>query len=66
MRIGQPAWKHDVSEEDIPHAPRNALRRIDLDENLTMLIGPELTGGCWRSESWISRARTRSSSTPWS
>ncbi len=44
MRIGQPARKHDVSEEDIRHAVRNAMRRIDLDEDLTMLIGPAADG----------------------
>lgn len=44
MRIGQPAWKHDVDEEDIRHAVRNAMRRIDLDEDLTMLIGPAADG----------------------
>ena len=44
MRIGQPAWKHDVSEEDIRHAVRNAMRRIDLDDDLTMLIGPGADG----------------------
>ncbi|MDA8300543.1 MAG: hypothetical protein M0005_03145 [Actinomycetota bacterium] len=44
MRIGPPAWKHGVSEEDIRHAVRNAMRRIDLDEDLTMLIGPAADG----------------------
>lgn len=44
MRIGQPAWKHGVSEEDIGHAVRNAMRRIGLDEDLTMLIGPATDG----------------------
>lgn len=44
MRIGQPAWKHGVGEEDIRHAVRNAMRRIDLDEDLTMLIGPAADG----------------------
>jgi len=44
MRIGEPARKHGVSEEDMRHAVRNALRRIDLDEDLTMLIGPATDG----------------------
>lgn len=44
MRIGQPAWNHGVSEEDIRHSVRNAMRRIDLDEDLTMLIGPGADG----------------------
>ena len=44
MRIGQPARKHGVSEEDVRHAVRNAMRRIDLGEDLTMLIGPAADG----------------------
>ena len=44
MRIGQPASRHGVSEEDIRHAVRNAVRRIDLGEDLTMLIGPAADG----------------------
>lgn len=44
MRIGKPAWKHGVAEADIRHALRNAVRRITMDENLTMLIGPATDG----------------------
>ena len=44
MRIGQPARKRGVSEEDVRHAVRNAMRRIDLGEDLTMLIGPAADG----------------------
>jgi hypothetical protein len=44
MRIGQPAWRHGISEADIQHPVRNAVRRIDLDEDLTMLIGPGADG----------------------
>jgi hypothetical protein len=29
------------------HAVRNALRRIDLNEGLTMLIGPATDGSLW-------------------
>jgi len=47
MRIGEPARKYGVSEEDMRHAVRNALRRIDLDEDLTMLIGPATDGSLW-------------------
>lgn len=35
-----PARKHGVAESDIRHAMRNAIRRIAMDEDLTMLIGP--------------------------
>ena len=42
--MGQPALRHGVAEPDALHAMRNAMRRIVMDENLTMLIGPALDG----------------------
>ena len=42
--MGQPALRHGVAEPDALHAVRNAMRRIVMDENLTMLIGPALDG----------------------
>lgn len=44
MRIGEPARKHDVPDADIQHAVRTALRRVVMDSNLTMLIGPSADG----------------------
>lgn len=44
MRIGEPAWKHGLPESDIRHAVRHAMRRIAMDEELTMLIGPAEEG----------------------
>jgi hypothetical protein len=44
MRMGRPAYKHGVPEADIWHAVRNATRRVIMDDNLTMLIGPGLDG----------------------
>ncbi len=44
MRIGEPARKHGVADEDILHAIRNAMRRIDMGQDLTMLIGPASDG----------------------
>ena len=44
MRIGEPARKHGVAAEDIRHATRNAVRRITMDDDLTMLIGPTRDG----------------------
>lgn len=44
MRIGGPARKHGVSDSDITHAVRSAMRRVLLDEELTMLIGPAQDG----------------------
>lgn len=44
MRIGEPARKHGVATEDIRHATRNAVRRITMDDDLTMLIGSARDG----------------------
>lgn len=42
--MGKPALRHGVAEPDALHAVRNAMRRIVMDEDLTMLIGPALDG----------------------
>lgn len=44
MRIGDPARKHGVADADIWHAVRNAMRRVLLDDDLVMLIGPTSDG----------------------
>lgn len=44
MRIGKPAGKHGVHEADVWHAVRRAVRRVVLEEGLTMLIGPARDG----------------------
>jgi hypothetical protein len=44
VRIGVPARKHGVVEVDIWHAVRSAMRRVVVDEELTMLIGPACDG----------------------
>lgn len=44
MRIGEPARKHGVADTDIWHAVRNAMRRITMDDDLVMLIGPACDG----------------------
>jgi hypothetical protein len=44
VRIGEPARKHGVSDADIWHALRTAIRKIDMDDDLTMLIGPARDG----------------------
>lgn len=44
MRIGEPARKHEVADADIWHAVRNAMRRVILDDDLVMLIGPASDG----------------------
>ena len=44
MRIGQPARRHGVSDEDIRHAIRAAMRRVHMDDEMTMVIGPGADG----------------------
>ncbi len=44
MRIGEPARKHGIPEADIRHAVRNAVRRVVIDADLTMLIGAAFDG----------------------
>jgi hypothetical protein len=44
VRIGDPARKHGVADADIWHAIRNTMRRVVLDDSLTMLIGPTSDG----------------------
>ncbi len=44
MRIGDPARKHGVTDADMWHASRTAVRRVELDEEFTMLIGPAADG----------------------
>lgn len=48
MRIGGPAHRHGVSESesesDMLHATRNAMLRVVMDDDLTMLIGPAADG----------------------
>ncbi len=44
MRIGGPARKHGVTDADIWHAARTAVRRVVMDEGLTMLLGPAADG----------------------
>jgi len=44
VRIGGPARKHDVTDVDIWHAVPNAIRRVIMGDDLTMLIGPASDG----------------------
>ena len=38
------AHRHGIDEDDTLHAFRNPIRAIDLDDGLTMLIGPDRSG----------------------
>lgn len=44
MRIGDPARKHGIADDDMWHAVRNAMRRVVLGDDLVMLIGPATDG----------------------
>lgn len=44
MRIGELARRHGIADSDICHAVRNAMRRILLDDDLIMLVGPATDG----------------------
>jgi hypothetical protein len=44
MRIGDPARRHGVADDDIRHAVRNAMRRVAMADDLVMLIGPATDG----------------------
>jgi hypothetical protein len=44
VRIGGPPRKHGLVDADIWHAVRTAMRRVVIDEDLTMLIGPASDG----------------------
>lgn len=44
MRIGEPAKRHGITDSDILHATRNAIRRVLMDDDLVMLIGPAVDG----------------------
>ena len=63
MRIGEPARKHGVADTGIWHAARTAVRRIVMDEDLTMLIGQPPTERYWISAFSTLREMIRSSST---
>jgi len=44
VRLGEPARKHGVSVADVRHAVRNAMRWVEMDADLTMLIGAATNG----------------------
>jgi hypothetical protein len=44
VRIGAPARKHGITDDDMLHAVRTAMRRVVMDDELTMLIGPAHDG----------------------
>lgn len=44
MRIGEPARKHGISDEDVWHAIRNMMRTVSESDDLIMVIGPARSG----------------------
>jgi hypothetical protein len=45
--IAASARKHGVADDTILHAFNNPIRAHDLDEGLTMLVGPDLAGNLY-------------------
>lgn len=44
VRIGEPARKQGIADEDILHAARHAIREVPSDDDMMMLIGPARNG----------------------
>jgi hypothetical protein len=44
VRIGEPARVHEIADTDMQHAVRNAISRVEMDDDLTMMIGPSVSG----------------------
>ena len=44
MRIGEPARVHEIADADMQHAVRNAISRVEMDDDLSMMIGPSVSG----------------------
>lgn len=42
--VGEPARERGVTDADILHAVRNAMRWVEMDDDLTMLIGAATNG----------------------
>jgi hypothetical protein len=49
VRIVHTARKHDIADDDMSHAVRNAIAQGHLDDDLTMRVGPARDATCWRS-----------------
>lgn len=44
MEVRDGARKHGITDEDMRHAVRHAIRSRELDENTTLLIGADTAG----------------------
>lgn len=44
MRVGEPARRHGVADEDMLHAARYATRQVEKDDRFIMLLGPARNG----------------------
>jgi hypothetical protein len=45
LRIAEAARKHGIEDDDILHAVRMAIAEWELEDGLTMLVGPARDGG---------------------
>jgi hypothetical protein len=41
---GEPARSHGIADADMQHAVRNAISRVEMDDDLIMMIGPSGSG----------------------
>jgi len=44
VRIGEPARNHGIADADMQHALRHAISRVEMDDDLVMMIGPSESG----------------------
>ena len=44
MRIGEPARRHGIEDEDVWHAIRHMMRTVSESDDLIMVIGPARDG----------------------
>jgi hypothetical protein len=44
MRIGEPARKHGIEDDDVWHAIRYMMRTVSESDDLIMVIGPARSG----------------------
>jgi hypothetical protein len=63
VRIGEPARRHGIADEDIEHAVRNAIRQY-IESEFAILIGPATDGALLEIGILGIEATTRSSSMP--
>jgi hypothetical protein len=44
VRVGEPARSHGITDADMQHAVRNAISRVEMEDDLIMMIGSSESG----------------------